>query len=257
MKLIKGNLYSKKNLEEIFKGKLREGKDFNIQRSMQYIPEEGVLIRQFINGKYKNIFDGKNLIYYHRRHGVGEKSRWGTLKKEIKEDGRLMYFIQNKSKDFEFIGKFQFIKDLDKERFLAISTDQDSKFGEIAKEIAKNTLLTYVEDVTSELPPIKKKISTYGFVRNQAVVEKILEYAKGLCENPYCNLGDKNFDSARGGKYLEVHHIKPLSDGGKDNVKNSIGLCALCHRKVHHGINDVSYYEDEFYKISKERAWKK
>ena len=35
--------------------------------------------------------------------------------------------------------------------------------------------------------------------------------------------------------YLEVHHKKPLAQGGEDTVKNAEALCPNCHRKAHFG----------------------
>ncbi len=39
-----------------------------------------------------------------------------------------------------------------------------------------------------------------------------------------------------GGKYVlatEVHHIKPLSEGGKNDTENLMALCSSCHAKIH------------------------
>ena len=35
--------------------------------------------------------------------------------------------------------------------------------------------------------------------------------------------------------YLEVHHIKPLSQGGEDSLENVKAICPNCHRKIHFG----------------------
>jgi 5-methylcytosine-specific restriction endonuclease McrA len=34
---------------------------------------------------------------------------------------------------------------------------------------------------------------------------------------------------------LEVHHIKPSSEGGKNTIKNLITLCSKCHSHIHSG----------------------
>jgi len=34
---------------------------------------------------------------------------------------------------------------------------------------------------------------------------------------------------------LDLHHIKPVSEGGSDTPSNLIVLCASCHRRVHGG----------------------
>lgn len=33
--------------------------------------------------------------------------------------------------------------------------------------------------------------------------------------------------------YVEVHHIKPVSNGGLDNAENLVLLCEKCHADAH------------------------
>ncbi len=50
-----------------------------------------------------------------------------------------------------------------------------------------------------------------------------------------CQLCRKTtFEKRDGELYFEVHHIKPLSKDGKDEVENLSKLCANCHRKSHY-----------------------
>lgn len=43
---------------------------------------------------------------------------------------------------------------------------------------------------------------------------------------------------------LDVHRIKPGSEGGKYTVSNTTILCSVCHRKHHAGeINIVGWFE--------------
>jgi hypothetical protein len=41
------------------------------------------------------------------------------------------------------------------------------------------------------------------------------------------------FNLANGQPYLEVHHVKPLAEGGPDLVENAVALCPNCHRRCH------------------------
>jgi 5-methylcytosine-specific restriction protein A len=34
-------------------------------------------------------------------------------------------------------------------------------------------------------------------------------------------------------KAEQVHHIKPLSEGGSHNDENLMSLCTACHAKIH------------------------
>lgn len=61
----------------------------------------------------------------------------------------------------------------------------------------------------------------------------VLKRAKGMCEEckklaPFVRRSD-------GSPYLEVHHMKKLSDGGLDKVENAKALCPNSHRQAHHG----------------------
>ena len=38
---------------------------------------------------------------------------------------------------------------------------------------------------------------------------------------------------------LDVHRIVPQENGGKYTAKNSVVVCALCHRKIHAGIIEI------------------
>ncbi|MCU7196714.1 HNH endonuclease [Turicibacter sanguinis] len=72
------------------------------------------------------------------------------------------------------------------------------------------------------------------YKRNPEVVVATLRRAKGYCEKcgskaPFIRKSDNT-------PYLEVHHKIPLSEGGNDNLKNTIALCPNCHRELHFGL---------------------
>ena len=74
---------------------------------------------------------------------------------------------------------------------------------------------------------------TISYKRSPDVVAEVLRLANNKCEN--C-LQDAPFNrKSDNTPYLEVHHIKFLSDGGEDTIENAIALCPNCHRNVHHG----------------------
>jgi 5-methylcytosine-specific restriction protein A len=76
-----------------------------------------------------------------------------------------------------------------------------------------------------------RKVAAY--VRNPDVVADVLHHAAGTCQS--CGKVAPFNRSSNGTPYLEVHHIKPLSQGGDDTVANAIALCPNCHRKKHFG----------------------
>ena len=69
------------------------------------------------------------------------------------------------------------------------------------------------------------------FARSPLVRQTVLARAEGRCE--YCN--QYGFVRPDGLLYLETHHIQPLSEGGSDDPRNVIALCANHHREAHFG----------------------
>lgn len=68
------------------------------------------------------------------------------------------------------------------------------------------------------------------FIRNNFVSAYTKRRANGFCD--LCE-NKAPFNTPEGDPYLETHHIKWLSRGGKDSVENTVALCPNCHRKMH------------------------
>ena len=69
--------------------------------------------------------------------------------------------------------------------------------------------------------------------RNPDVIAEVLDRANGNCEE--CDSAAPFLRARNGLPYLEVHHRRPLSQGGEDTVENAIALCPNCHRRFHYG----------------------
>lgn len=84
-----------------------------------------------------------------------------------------------------------------------------------------------------------EKISTY-ILRKRAAAIKLyaLKRAQGICEA--CGQ-EAPFVKQDGNLFLEVHHLKQLSDGGIDDPENVAAICPNCHRRVHYGIDGREY----------------
>ena len=80
--------------------------------------------------------------------------------------------------------------------------------------------------------PVRVAGEVMQFVRSPQVVAWVLEAAAGDCES--CSM-PAPFIKAGGMPYLEVHHVRWLSQGGSDTVTNAVALCPNCHRRFHHG----------------------
>jgi hypothetical protein len=81
--------------------------------------------------------------------------------------------------------------------------------------------------------PEKTTLLTTGFKRNPDVVAQVLHQAKGICQ--LCHKEAPFFRLFDGTPYLEVHHWKPLADGGEDSLENAEALCPNCHKEAHFG----------------------
>ncbi len=69
------------------------------------------------------------------------------------------------------------------------------------------------------------------YVRDPEVIAWVLEEAVGTCE--HC--GElAPFTRLDGEPFLEVHHVRPLGEGGPDTPENAAACCPNCHRRLHH-----------------------
>jgi len=82
------------------------------------------------------------------------------------------------------------------------------------------------------------------FARDPENRRQVLIRSRGHCE--YC--GEAGFLKANGKRYLETHHIIPLSEGGLDDPASMIALCAGDHRRAHYS-SDALRLRVEFQRI--------
>jgi len=96
----------------------------------------------------------------------------------------------------------------------------------------------FAQSTQNSPPPINPQsgVKVYGnfqrFIRDPNVIAWVLVNAKGHCES--CET-PAPFIREDGEPYLEVHHVRPLGEGGPDSVDNAIAVCPSCHRRFHHG----------------------
>lgn len=79
--------------------------------------------------------------------------------------------------------------------------------------------------------PAKKVATVVVYKRDPKVVAWVLQAAAGLCEG--CGSAAP-FQTDTGDPFLEVHHLRPLGEGGPDIVENAAAICPNCHRALHH-----------------------
>jgi 5-methylcytosine-specific restriction protein A len=78
----------------------------------------------------------------------------------------------------------------------------------------------------------RTETTIHRYLRDPEVVAWVLENAGGVCE--VCTK-PAPFLRGDGFPYLEVHHVRPLAEGGPDTVDNTIAVCPNCHRQLHYG----------------------
>jgi 5-methylcytosine-specific restriction protein A len=69
------------------------------------------------------------------------------------------------------------------------------------------------------------------YVRDPEVIAWVLEEAVGNCE--HCG-NPAPFKRSDGEAFLEVHHVRPLGEGGPDTIENAAACCPNCHRRLHY-----------------------
>lgn len=86
------------------------------------------------------------------------------------------------------------------------------------------------------------------FLRDPNVIAWVRNEAAGRCEA--CG-EPAPFVRGDGVPYLEVHHMRPLSEGGPDTVDNAIAGCPNCHRRLHHADDREQYRTTVIAKIAR------
>lgn len=94
-------------------------------------------------------------------------------------------------------------------------------------ELSTRTTVAFSKGV---IQPERVVVTTTVIMRLPGVIAYVLRRAKGRCEA--CN-SPAPFKKANGDDYLEVHHVKPLAEGGSDRIENAVALCPNCHRAMH------------------------
>lgn len=114
----------------------------------------------------------------------------------------------------------------------------EEKKAQKAHELNYEQLLKMIE--RSNKMTSTRVVKSEAVVRNPYVADAAKLRAKGKCEK--CGKDDM-FEVRKNVKYLEIHHLIPLSEGGADTLDNVCALCANCHRELHYSKDRVEISE--------------
>ncbi len=136
---------------------------------------------------------------------------------------------KDKNKDMRQAIVFELQKVEDYKHEGAILSDESNNLNNKSLKDLRN-MATNSEEKHRTIVEKQKEVR----VRSNAVKEYALQRASGKCE--FCN-EQAPFSKDDGTPYLEVHHIKRLSDGGPDKPEWVAGVCPNCHREAHYGVH--------------------
>lgn len=127
----------------------------------------------------------------------------------------------------------------------------DVLLAEVNHELCSHPLTsTFTTDTQQKKrPPVNAGNRKY-YARNKQTAINALVYANFCCE--YDNSHDSFVSKTTNNKYMEPHHLIPLSeyenfDVSLDVEANIISLCSNCHNQIHYGKNADDLIQKLYY----------
>jgi hypothetical protein len=106
-----------------------------------------------------------------------------------------------------------------------------------------------IEKPVGSQHPEKTEGSTgTAYKRSPKVKAYTLQEAKGKCES--CHQAGP-FHRSDGSSFLEVHHVKRLSEDGPDTPENTVAVCPNCHRGLHFAVDKTMRTERLYQRIGR------
>lgn len=129
---------------------------------------------------------------------------------------------------------------------------EEKGFGSVSEQIdsVNETAAIQVENnhdsPAGAAVPRRIQSVVISFDRDQGVKSWVLRHSNGVCEG--CG-GRAPFVGIDGAPFLEVHHMKPLADGGSDRISNAVALCPNCHRRCHSSVDREAFSEQIYERV--------
>lgn len=215
----------KKSIDNIYKGLDFKG---NIQLNLisQFLglnfPNEHYIYKSTEFSEAKSYFE-----YQGKLQDDSAGSVYEYYESFVSEIRSTMNEVGLNNVDFVDVQTFIFRKDWYK------PTNLSQEIGTFERDEAKAKVFDtrdLLERIRKSKPVPPKLVKSIYHYRNPNISALVKIEADGKCD--LCNM-PAPFENLSGDPFLESHHIKPLADGGKDEILNSVALCPNCHRKMH------------------------
>lgn len=176
---------------------------------------------------YNNHFLGDILVWFAKGN---TKIDQPEIQKLINPEVKKYIFIRSSNKEaFKYVGlgKAKSFEESSPVKIIWEFIDEDEVNPvRLAEEVTETE--TYLEGATQ---PIKVNV----YERNPHARQKCIEHYGVICQ--VCKFSFKKVYGAIGEAYIHVHHLKPLSEIGKeyelDPIKDLRPVCANCHAILH------------------------
>ena len=112
----------------------------------------------------------------------------------------------------------------------------ETTFKEEKEKFARKQLESSLEDLENEQKEARKTYISTTTRRNATATAAAKERDGFACQ--YCGCSN-TFTTADGKPYVEVHHLKYVSEGGSDVLDNLVCLCAHHHSMIHYADVDT------------------
>jgi 5-methylcytosine-specific restriction protein A len=270
--LVKGRLYTRKELIDLYGGQLQGG---------IWTPTEFSVIFIFTgeSGEAYGYKDGWSADGSFAYTGEGQKGpmefiRGNKAIRDHKKNGEDIFLFEDNKKDkgVRFVGMFEcdtwdYIHCLDFEKndmrqgivfnlfpvSSAREVDNDIDTSEVTSK--KETLEQLrAKAIKSSMMTGQRKESdskNSWFKRSEDVKKYVLQRASGICES--CEQ-PAPFKKKNGEPYLEPHHTKRLADEGPDHPQWVGAICPTCHRRIHSGADGKALNQTLMVKLELKEA---
>jgi hypothetical protein len=166
----------------------------------------------------------ENPFEYAKNGSIGRN--YNFFKSNENSVGEIEYELELEEQNEIVITDEQFIEPIDFSELEKINVDSTEKIIDLEAKM-KN-----------QVPEVKLRISKFierGTITTE--VKKIAGYKCLICEE----LDEMNysFSKINGERYVETHHVEPVSLGGSLGISNLITVCANHHRQLHFGNAEV------------------